>query len=85
MRLFTISGSRGTHAIFDLSNTSSLIVMNGDKVDLFASLCKIYETSEDELRKTIDKVNNLITEKLKKNSCLATECQTDNLKNIDTG
>lgn len=59
--------------------------MKGDKVDLFASLCKIYETSEDELKKAIDKVNNLITEKLKKNSCLATEIQTENLENIDTG
>nr|GMD72812.1 retinoblastoma-related protein 1 isoform X1 [Ipomoea batatas] len=65
-------------------NETTRFVMNGDKVNLFASLCKIYETSEDELRKTIDKVNNLITEKLKKNSCLATECQIDNLKNIDT-
>ncbi|XP_013628361.1 PREDICTED: retinoblastoma-related protein 1-like isoform X2 [Brassica oleracea var. oleracea] len=61
---------------------SSRFVKKGDKdVDLIASLCKIYDASEDELRATMDKTNNLIETKLKKKP---SACQTDKLDNIDT-
>lgn len=54
-------------------------------MDLLASLGKIYQTSIDDLRETMDKVNYLITEKLKKKPCLASEFRTENLDNLDTG
>ncbi|XP_009618088.1 retinoblastoma-related protein 1 isoform X3 [Nicotiana tomentosiformis] len=65
-------------------NDSSRFVKKGDKVDLLASLGKIYQTSIDDLRETMDKVNYLITEKLKKKPCLASEFRTENLDNLDT-
>lgn len=54
-------------------------------MDLLVSLSSIYQTSIDDLRETMDKVNNLITGKLKKKPCLASECRAENLDNIDTG
>lgn len=65
-------------------NDSSRFVKKGDKVDLIASLCKSYETSEDDLKKTLEKANKLITDILKKQSRLASECISENLDNIDT-
>ncbi|XP_010464991.1 PREDICTED: retinoblastoma-related protein 1-like [Camelina sativa] len=62
---------------------SSRFVKKGDKgVDLVASLCKIYDASEDELRIVIDKANNLVETILKKKPSPASECQTDKLDNI---
>ncbi|KAL2559974.1 Retinoblastoma-related protein 1 [Forsythia ovata] len=63
---------------------SPRFVKKGDKADLLASLCNIYETSEYELRKTFEKANNLINDILKKKPCLASESKTENLANIDT-
>ncbi|OVA17341.1 Retinoblastoma-associated protein [Macleaya cordata] len=64
---------------------SPRFVRRGDKgVDLLGSLCDMYDTSEDELRKTIDKANNLIIKILKKKPRLASDCRTKNLDNIDT-
>ncbi|GMP84249.1 hypothetical protein CsSME_00037844 [Camellia sinensis var. sinensis] len=49
---------------------SPRFVMKGCKcVVLLASLCNICETSEDELRKTMEKANDLIEDILKKNRC----------------
>lgn len=64
-----------------------LVVKKEDKgvVDLLASLCKMYETSEEELRKTMVKTNNVVAEILKKKPCLASECKNGNLDNIVTG
>lgn len=63
-----------------------LTVKKGEKgVDIIASLCKMYETSEDELRKTMEKTNKLIESILKKTPCLASECEVENLDNISTG
>uniref|UniRef100_A0A1J3EYU2 Retinoblastoma-related protein 1 n=1 Tax=Noccaea caerulescens TaxID=107243 RepID=A0A1J3EYU2_NOCCA len=63
---------------------SSRFVKKGDKdVDLVASLCKIYDASEDELRKIMHKANNLIETILKKKPSSASECQTDKLDNIN--
>lgn len=59
--------------------------MKGDKADLLASLCNMYDTSEDVLRQTLEKANNLITDILKKSPRLASECTPENLKNIVTG
>lgn len=64
----------------------SFTVKKGSKgVDLLASLCNSYETSEDELRKTLEKANGLIADILKKKPCPASQCVTENLENIDTG
>ena len=61
-------------------------VKKGDKeVDLVASLCKIYDASEDELRKIMDKANNLIETILKKKPSPASACKTDTLDNINPG
>ncbi|XP_060178907.1 retinoblastoma-related protein 1 isoform X1 [Lycium barbarum] len=65
-------------------NDSPRFVKKGDKVDLLVSLSSIYQTSIDDLRETMDKVNNLIIGKLKKKPCLASECRVENLDNIDT-
>jgi retinoblastoma-like protein 1 len=54
-------------------------------VDLLASLCNIYNSSEDELRKTMEQANNLVADILKKKPCLASECKTENLENFDKG
>lgn len=66
-------------------NESSRFVKKEDKgVDLLASLCNMYETSEDELRKTMVRTNIVVEEILMKNPCSASECQNGNLDNIDT-
>ena len=54
-------------------------------VDILASLCNKYETSEDELRKTMEKANNLIADIFYKKPQPASECRIGNLENIDTG
>lgn len=54
-------------------------------VDLLASLCNTYNTSEDELKKTTEKTNSLIAQILKKKPHLASECKSETLENIDPG
>ncbi|KAG6429304.1 hypothetical protein SASPL_107353 [Salvia splendens] len=66
-------------------NDSERIVMKGDKVDLLASLCNMYDTSEDVLRQTLEKANNMITDILKQSPCLASDSTPENLENIVTG
>ncbi|KAF2302920.1 hypothetical protein GH714_011041 [Hevea brasiliensis] len=68
-----------------LSIPDTLITVKKDDkgVDLLASLCNKYETSEDELRKTMEKTNNLIADILKKKPCLASEFKTENLDYIN--
>ncbi|XVF00180.1 hypothetical protein REPUB_Repub03eG0262900 [Reevesia pubescens] len=64
---------------------SPRFVKKGDKgVDLLASLCNMYDSSEDDLRKTMEMANKLIENILKKKPCLASECKTETLENIDT-
>ncbi|XP_065867639.1 retinoblastoma-related protein [Euphorbia lathyris] len=53
-------------------------------VDLLASLCNQYDISEDDLRKILEKTNNLIVDILKKKPHLASECKNKNLENINT-
>ncbi|XP_021668184.2 retinoblastoma-related protein isoform X2 [Hevea brasiliensis] len=65
-------------------NDSQWFVKKGEKgVDLLASLCNKYDTSEDELRKTMEKTNNIIADILKKKPCLASECKNEKLDNIN--
>ena len=60
--------------------------MKGSKgVDLFASLCNIYETLENELRKRMEKANDLIEDILKKNRRSTSECRSENLENVGSG
>ena len=54
-------------------------------VNLIASLCEKYHTSEDELSKALEKTNTLIINILKNKPCSASECQQDNLSFIDPG
>ncbi|XP_057439591.1 retinoblastoma-related protein-like [Lotus japonicus] len=68
---------------FNISDSSRFVKKSSKGVDLLASLCNIYNTSEDEMRKTMVKANTLIADILKKKPCLASECQTDNLENFD--
>ncbi|GKV39649.1 hypothetical protein SLEP1_g47391 [Rubroshorea leprosula] len=64
---------------------SSRFVRKGEKgVDLLASLCNMFDASEDDLRKTMEKVNHLIEDILKKEPSAASECKTETLGNIDT-
>uniref|UniRef100_A0A803N6Z5 Retinoblastoma-related protein 1 n=3 Tax=Chenopodium quinoa TaxID=63459 RepID=A0A803N6Z5_CHEQI len=52
-------------------------------VNLIASLCQKYDTSEDEVKQMMEKANELILEIMKKKPCTASECKTENLDNID--
>lgn len=66
--------------------TSRLFGKKTDRgVDLLASLCDIYHTSEYELKKTLEKTNKLIADILNKKPLPAAECRTQNLEhfNID--
>ncbi|XP_052485747.1 retinoblastoma-related protein isoform X6 [Gossypium raimondii] len=66
-------------------NDSPHFVKKGDKgVDLLASLCNMYDASEDDLRKKMETANKLIEDILKKKPCPAAECKTETLENIDT-
>ena len=57
----------------------------GKNVDLIAFLCQKYDTSEDDLKTMLEKVNNLINVILKKECRPASEFETENLHNINTG
>ncbi|KAK6920509.1 Retinoblastoma-associated protein, A-box [Dillenia turbinata] len=68
---------------FSVNDYPRFVKKDGKGVDLLLSLCNIYETSEDELRKTMEKANNIITDILKKKPCLASECKGENLDGIN--
>lgn len=53
-------------------------------VNLIASLCLVYNTSEDDLRKALESVNKLISDILKKKQQLASKCNVENLNGICT-
>lgn len=54
-------------------------------VNLLASLCQKYDTSEDEVKKMMEKANDLILDILKKMPCAASKCKTENLDHFDSG
>ncbi|ONK76258.1 uncharacterized protein A4U43_C03F25740 [Asparagus officinalis] len=59
---------------------SPLLAKKSDKgINLLASLCNIYQTSEDEVKSTMEKVNNIIVNILKKEPCPASEFKSENL------
>ncbi|TQE10252.1 hypothetical protein C1H46_004091 [Malus baccata] len=63
---------------------STRFARKGNKgVDLLACLCNTYNTSEDELRKTMEMANGLIAEILKKKPVSASDYKTENLENMD--
>lgn len=63
-----------------------LVAKRTDKgLDLVAFLCQKYDTSEDELKVMLEKVNSLIVDILKREPRSASECKAENLHNIDTG
>ncbi|KAJ6713937.1 hypothetical protein OIU85_025548 [Salix viminalis] len=65
-------------------NDSQWFVRKGDKgVDLLASLCNKYDTSEEVLRKSMETTNNLISNILKKKPHPASEYKNENLVNIN--
>ncbi|KAH9686371.1 retinoblastoma-related protein 1 [Citrus sinensis] len=70
---------------FNIHDSSRFVKKSNKGVDLIASLCSIYDTSEDDLRKIMEKTNTLIADILKKKPCEASECKSENLENIDTG
>lgn len=64
---------------------SPRFVRKGSKgVELLASLCNIYDTSEDDLQRTLEKANDVIMNILNKKPRLAAECKAESLDNIDT-
>lgn len=64
---------------------SPRFVRKGSKgVELLASLCNFYDTSEEDLHRTLGKANDVIMNILKKKPRLATECKAESLDNIDT-
>ncbi|XP_057866419.2 retinoblastoma-related protein isoform X3 [Cryptomeria japonica] len=69
---------------FSFNDSTRFVRKGGKGVDLISSLCNIYHTSEEDLLKTIDKANALIVDILKKNPYPASECHTEELKDIDT-
>lgn len=69
---------------FNIHDSSRFVKKSSKGVDLIASLCCIYDTSEDDLRKIMEKTNTLIADILKKKPCEASECKNENLENIDT-
>ncbi|XP_038690014.1 retinoblastoma-related protein-like isoform X2 [Tripterygium wilfordii] len=69
---------------FNIHEFPKFVKKDDKDVDLLASLCNIYETSEDDLRKMMEMANNLIADILKKTPLNASECKTENLENIVT-
>ncbi|KAI4339113.1 hypothetical protein MLD38_024085 [Melastoma candidum] len=69
---------------FTLSDSSRFVRRSDRGVDLIASLCKIYETSEDEVKKTLEAANNLISVILKKKPSFASGCKPENLQDVDS-
>ncbi|XP_007010834.2 PREDICTED: retinoblastoma-related protein [Theobroma cacao] len=69
---------------FKISDSPRFVKKGGKGVDLLASLCNMYDASEDDLRKTMEMANKLVEDILKKKPCSASEFKTETLENIDT-
>lgn len=52
-------------------------------INLIAVLCHIYDTSEDDVKKMMEKANDLIEHILEKKPLVASACKTENVNNID--
>ncbi|CAN1344804.1 Retinoblastoma-related protein [Linum perenne] len=69
---------------FSLKNEEWFAKRGNKGVQLLASLCHKYETSEDDLKKMMEKVNNLLVEVLKGKPQMASECRCESLLDIET-
>ncbi|KAB1209692.1 Retinoblastoma-related protein [Morella rubra] len=69
---------------FNIQDSQRFVKKDGKGVDILASLCNIFDTSEDELRISMEKANNIIADILRKTPCPASEYRSKNLENIDT-
>lgn len=68
---------------FSIDDSPWFVKKDDKGVDLLASLCNKYDTSEDELRKTMAKTNSLVADILKKEPHSASEYKNDNLANVN--
>ncbi|KAM0934796.1 putative transcription repressor RB family [Dioscorea sansibarensis] len=69
---------------FSIQDSPLFAKKSNNGVNILASLCDAYHTSEDELRGMMDKVNYLIVDVLKKSPRIASECKAENLDHVDT-
>ncbi|KAK1319258.1 Retinoblastoma-related protein [Acorus calamus] len=69
---------------FDIRTSQILAKKSNKGVELLQSLCAKYNTSEEELRGTMEKANKLIVDILQKKHCPASECKNESLENINT-
>jgi retinoblastoma-like protein 1 len=69
---------------FSLDDSTRFVRKCGKGVDLISSLCNIFHASEVDLLETVKMANNLIVDILKKSPRPASECQAEELKDIDT-
>ncbi|PWZ27747.1 hypothetical protein Zm00014a_043021 [Zea mays] len=70
---------------FTIEGSSHLIKQTEKGVDLIASLCHNYHTSEECLKEMMDKSHKAIEEVFSMKALSASECKTENLDKIDTG
>uniref|UniRef100_A0ACD5WYE8 Uncharacterized protein n=2 Tax=Avena sativa TaxID=4498 RepID=A0ACD5WYE8_AVESA len=69
---------------FTIEGSSHLIKQTVRGVDLLASLCHNYHTSEDRLKEMMGKSHKAIEEFFSKKAVRASECKTETLDKIDT-
>lgn len=69
---------------FTIEDSSHLIKQTVRGVDLLASLCHNYHTSEDRLKEMMGKSHKAIEEFFSKKAVWASECKTETLDKIDT-
>ncbi|AQK57623.1 retinoblastoma-related protein 2 [Zea mays] len=69
---------------FTIEGSSHLIKQTEKGVDLIASLCHNYHTSEECLKEMMDKSHKAIEEVFSMKALSASECKTENLDKIDT-
>ncbi|XP_030465706.1 retinoblastoma-related protein [Syzygium oleosum] len=69
---------------FSISDSSRFVKRSEKGVDLVGSLCHLYDTSEDEIKRALEKANKVLAEILGKTPRPASECKAENLENIDT-
>ncbi|CAM0873627.1 unnamed protein product [Alopecurus aequalis] len=69
---------------FTIEGSSHLIKQTTRGVDLLASLCHNYHTSEDRLKEMMGKFHKAIEEFFSKKAVRASECKTETLVKIDT-
>ncbi|WOL12603.1 retinoblastoma-related protein-like [Canna indica] len=67
---------------FSVQDTSLFAKQTNSSMNLLASLSEKYHTSEDDLKRTMEKAHALIVDILKKKPCCALECKSENLDHI---